>query len=306
MLTEDAATADAVTADAATADDATADAASVGGRLPAKASLVVPDAAMGVDDEAGHPLGSPPLWSPPWVGSPPLGRTPPGLRHPLLQRPREGDAEAPPVPKEEEAAAAPYRLGLGEPPSVEPPPGGEPPPGEDPPRPEAPHRLGLGEATIAATGRTPRSLAMLFRGASAPLVNHAISTSEDGGETWTSPRPLPSLAGPTCQGSVGAFPSHPGQVLLSAPHSGDAGLGGRENLGVWALDLTRGQAAAPRLVGRLWGCKGAYSSYSQDGSLNLFEAGETFRYESIVLAHLELNADNASSSTKEQVEAVGV
>jgi hypothetical protein len=40
------------------------------------------------------------------------------------------------------------------------------------------------------------------------------------------------------------------------------------------------------LVGRLWGCKGAYSYFDRTGTINLFEAGYSFRYETIMLAHL--------------------
>ena len=146
---------------------------------------------------------------------------------------------------------------------------------------------GLGETSIAVDGRSARSLSLFFRAPSSALVNHAISTSDDGGETWTPPQPLPALVGPTCQGSVGGPPTRQGTVLMSAPNSHDRGLGGRENLGIWALDSSK-PASTPVLVGRLWGCKGGYSAFSQDGRFNLFEAGETFRYETIMLAHLNL------------------
>jgi len=151
---------------------------------------------------------------------------------------------------------------------------------------------GCGETSIARDGRGPRTLVLFCRLGSSALVNHAIATSEDGGETWSVAQPLPSIVGPTCQGSVGPAPSLNGTVFVSAPSSRDGGLGGRENLGLWTVDLTQARraAATPDAVyaaehkGRLWGCKGAYTAFSQDGTMNLFEAGEDFRYASIVLA----------------------
>ena len=73
---------------------------------------------------------------------------------------------------------------------------------------------------------------------------------------------------------------------MSAPNSHDGSLGGRENLGLWAMSSK--PTSMPVLVGRLWGCKGGYSAFSQDGRFNLFEAGETFRYETISLVYLNL------------------
>jgi hypothetical protein len=85
-----------------------------------------------------------------------------------------------------------------------------------------------------------------------------------------------------------------GRILISAPDSNDGSLNGRENLGLWAVQLnTSGKAPAngngplpAELVGRLWGCKGGYSYFDPSGTMNLFEAGLSFRYESIMLAHL--------------------
>ena len=73
-----------------------------------------------------------------------------------------------------------------------------------------------------------------------------------------------------------------------APLSHDGSLGGRENLALWQVDPAADPEgiAAPSvtLKGRLWGCKGEYTAFSQDGTMNLFEAGADFRYASIVLA----------------------
>ena len=143
---------------------------------------------------------------------------------------------------------------------------------------------GCGETSIARDGRGPRTLALFCRLGSSALVNHAVATSDDGGETWSLAQPLPSIVGPTCQGSVGPLAAANGSVLVSAPSSRDGSLNGRENLGLWTVDLTTGRAYVAEHKGRLWGCKGAYSAFSQDGTMNLFEAGENFRYASIVLA----------------------
>ena len=143
---------------------------------------------------------------------------------------------------------------------------------------------GCGETSIALDGRGPRTLTLLCRLGTSALVNHAIATSEDGGESWGPAVPLSAVMGPTCQGSVGLHASgRAGTVLVSAPFSADGGLSGRENLALWAVDMTQAKLE-PVLKGRLWGCKAAYSAFSQDGTMNLFEAGETYRYEAIVLA----------------------
>jgi hypothetical protein len=54
-------------------------------------------------------------------------------------------------------------------------------------------------------------------------------------------------------------------------------LNGRENMAVWSYRLNStntgpsGPDPEPRLVARLYPCKAAYSSFLEDGSLNLFE-----------------------------------
>ena len=86
----------------------------------------------------------------------------------------------------------------------------------------------------------------------------------------------------TFDGSIGAA-----EVVLSAPLSHDGSLNGRENLALWQLDPRAPAPPTPKLIGRLWGCKGAYSAFSQEGGstiYNLFEAGETYRYEKLMLA----------------------
>ena len=162
---------------------------------------------------------------------------------------------------------------------------------------------GLGETSVTLDGRGPRSLTFFIRAGSSRLVSHAYALSEDGGETWSEATALPSLMGPTCEGSVVGVPRSRGKVLLSAPYSGDAGLNGREDLRLWVLDTSTTPPHTPTMVGRLWGCKAAYSAFSQeradgvDGAggagtngtvLSLFEAGETFRYASIILARYSM------------------
>ena len=151
---------------------------------------------------------------------------------------------------------------------------------------------GLGEASLIADGRTPNSLVMFVRvGSRSNLENHAIASSADGGETWGAAQLLPGIIGPTCQGSIGSGGAA-GRLLLSAPFSRDAGLGGRENMAVWALTLnttaepTTGGVLQAQMVARLYPCKAAYSGFIQTGPgrLNLFEGGATTRYASIMLA----------------------
>ena len=100
------------------------------------------------------------------------------------------------------------------------------------------------------------------------------------------------------QGSVGAAGGAKvanGQLLLSAPYSHDLGgygQNGRENLAVWTYrlnDTNTGMAGPdpePALVARIYPCKAAYSSFSEDGLLNLFEGGPDMRYQTIMLATL--------------------
>lgn len=145
---------------------------------------------------------------------------------------------------------------------------------------------GCGETSIAVDGRGPRTLSLTCRLGTSALVNHAVATSDDGGESWSDAQPLPGVLGPTCQGSVGPLGGSEGRVLVSAPFSHDGGLDGRENLALWEVDATQ-PAPVAQLRGRLWGCKGAYTAFSADGSSVLFEAGETFRYETIMLAHVD-------------------
>ena len=157
---------------------------------------------------------------------------------------------------------------------------------------------GFGEETIVADGRTDSSLAMFIRsGSRSPLINHAVASSLDGGETWGPARLLPSVVGVTCQGSVAAAggAAANGQLLLAAPFSTDLsgyGQNGRENLAVWSYRLNAtntgptGPDPEPALVARLYPCRAAYSSFMEDGSLNLFEGGPDMRYQQIMLVRL--------------------
>jgi sialidase-1 len=174
--------------------------------------------------------------------------------------------------------------------------------------PLGPGVAGFGEETLVADGRTNASLALFIRSGSkgggqagrrgSPLINHAVASSLDGGATWGPARLLPSVIGVTCQGSIAAAGGAKvanGQVLLSAPYSHDLsgyGQNGRENMAVWTYRLNETNTAAagpdpePELVARLFPCKAAYSSFSEDGQLNLFEGGPEMRYQTIMLARL--------------------
>lgn len=125
-------------------------------------------------------------------------------------------------------------------------------------------------------------------------------------------------------GAAGGAKVANGQLLLSAPYSHDLGgygQNGRENLAVWTYRLNdtntgtdsirtvnisicrcvcdfrsfilmltgagmAGPDPEPALVARIYPCKAAYSSFSEDGMLNLFEGGPDMRYQSIMLATL--------------------
>ena len=131
-------------------------------------------------------------------------------------------------------------------------------------------------------------------------VLHLAPRHPRAGETWTEALPISGgVVGPTCQGSISPSPTARGVVQISAPNSLDGSLNGRENLAIWTVDVSSGPLAAnfqPRqvpaasynasLAARLWGCKGAYTAFSQDGTLILFEGGETYRYDSILLSRL--------------------
>lgn len=145
-----------------------------------------------------------------------------------------------------------------------------------------------GESSIVADGRTNSSVTMMIRVSTRnPLQNHAIATSDDGGETWSAAQLVTAMIGPTCQGSIGRDPKGPpGTVLLSAPFSHDGSLNGRENLAAWSVNVNRSGSLQANLAGRLYPCKAAYSSFSSDGTLNLFEGGDTMRYQSIFLDKL--------------------
>lgn len=147
---------------------------------------------------------------------------------------------------------------------------------------------GLGEASVAHVDGRPGGDAALTAfvrvGSGSALLNHALAESADGGATWSPAVLVPEIVGPTCAGSVG--PAGPGEALLSAPYSHDAGLGGRENLFVWRVNLSNPGSPSFETAGRLWPCATAYSHFSEDGLLNLFEAGPVMRYQQILLARM--------------------
>ena len=129
----------------------------------------------------------------------------------------------------------------------------------------------------------------MVRVSSAPdSTQVAIAPGKKGLHAYTYPS---AIVGPTCEGSVVGEPGGRGAVLLSAPYSRDPSLGGREDLRLWRLDTAVTPKPTLTMLGRLWGCKAAYSAFSQESSpggaedvFSLFEAGEAFRYASIVLA----------------------
>ena len=142
-----------------------------------------------------------------------------------------------------------------------------------------PGSFGGGEGQLVLDGRGPTMLSMVTRVSSNnSLVNHALATSEDGGESWSSQQLLSTLQGTTCQGSI-AHPTGdiPGRLLLSAPHLHDPYLSGRGNLTVWDFNVAHPEKA-PEVLLQVWPNAAGYSSLDASRSGNvgiLFEAGHT-------------------------------
>lgn len=151
---------------------------------------------------------------------------------------------------------------------------------------------GLGESVLAADGRGPKGdgLSMFIRSGStlSPLLSHALSQSDDGGETWTAARMLP-IIGTTCQGAIGHNPlAPPGHLLLSAPSWPSGGLGGRRNMSLWMLNGSD-PAATPVSVMTVFGLGAGYSSFDATGGKTrlLYESGPPHVYDySISLSHI--------------------
>jgi len=144
----------------------------------------------------------------------------------------------------------------------------------------------LTESQLIDDGRSSTSLSLFMRANSDnPLANHALATSDDGGETWSRATLLSALVGPSCQGSIARRPG--GGLLLSAPCSRDAGIGGRQNLTVWSMDQAADGTVAVADATVIWAMPAAYSSLLTDASGRTFaswEGGSGDRYATVKFA----------------------
>merc|ERR1712190_449130 len=79
--------------------------------------------------------------------------------------------------------------------------------------------VGGGESQLVDIPRRgAHSLALFIRVSSRNAdLNHAISISDDEGETWSEPLLVPYITGPTCQGSVARRADV--RLLMSAPNN---------------------------------------------------------------------------------------
>ena len=141
--------------------------------------------------------------------------------------------------------------------------------------------MGVGEAMVAADGRTPNSLTIMIRGGGG-WYSHAVAKSDDGGDTWSNATILP-IVGTTNEGSVGRdVRAPPGKVYLGATYGRNGLYLGRGNMTVFTLDTTAAKPE-PAAVQNVWPDAAGYSDFAQvrrrDGNsgplLLLFEAGGT-------------------------------
>lgn len=136
-----------------------------------------------------------------------------------------------------------------------------------------------GESQVAQYGEGELAMLMRVRGdfvdasGTAPRAvdhNHALSTSSDGGVTWSNASLLP-IQSVYCEGSL--VGTSGGALLLSAPSTNN---GGRANLTVWAsrregnttlfdyvTTLYKGGAAYSSMVAALMHCRPVQNSASR-------------------------------------------
>ena len=155
-----------------------------------------------------------------------------------------------------------------------------------------------GEAQLVDDpARGPDALAMFVRVGVAGDGDrsHALVFSDDAGESWGAPVETTMVTGPSCEGSIGRLPN--GTLLLSAPNNGHWRYPqDRRDLTVWGVDVARNasNASAPpslSLVGstRIWGGPAAYSSLTRAGDFVMFEGGDAYRYQSVMVASTGLS-----------------
>jgi len=117
--------------------------------------------------------------------------------------------------------------------------------------------------------------------------HHALSESEDAGETWSVPVLVPSMTGPSCEGSVGRWAN--GTLLLSAPDNTHWRYpADRRNMHVWALTPNTSVPGTYSTTGtvQVWHGPAAYSGLTLSGDFILFEGGPAYRYQSVMVARV--------------------
>eukprot|EP00729_Bicosta_minor_P001225 gene1225-15381_t len=136
-----------------------------------------------------------------------------------------------------------------------------------------------GESSLVDDGRSPTSLAMTIRvNTKDVLVNHAISYSDDGGETWSNASAVTSARGPTCQGGIG-HRKDGGGLLISWP-----------NYPRWRYPEDRKNMLVPVAGQQIFAGPSAYSAVSADGRWVMFEGGASYRYASVMIARVNITA----------------
>ena len=156
-----------------------------------------------------------------------------------------------------------------------------------------------GESSLVDDGRSANSLAMTIRVSTKNvLVNHALSYSDDGGETWSNATAVQRQIGPTCQGGVG-HRKVGGGLLVSWPnyprwrYPAD-----RKNMTVMLLaenktapaNVTGPERLVPVAMQQIFPGPTAYSAISADGRWVMFEGGESYRYASVMIARVNITA----------------
>eukprot|EP00040_Diaphanoeca_grandis_P003130 m.279791 g.279791 ORF g.279791 m.279791 type:complete len:354 (+) comp143924_c0_seq1:108-1169(+) len=145
-----------------------------------------------------------------------------------------------------------------------------------------------GESQIIADGRGPDSLSMLIRISSHDvLLNHAVATSDDGGETWSVAQVVVGVTGQNCEGSISRA-GDTQHLLISAPHYPRWRYPeDRKNMTVFTIGKNVSQFQVLSET-QIFGGPAAYSSLTPAGDFVLFEGGNSYRYASIMVASTNL------------------
>eukprot|EP01052_Picozoa_sp_SAG31_P029658 SAG31_NODE_2965_length_4843_cov_7.944140_2_plen_359_part_00 len=148
-----------------------------------------------------------------------------------------------------------------------------------------------GESQLVDDLRGSNTLSMLIRvGTNNAFINHALATSDDGGETWSnaSVDGMTMITGPTCQGSIARTAD--GRIVITAPHWNHWRYpADRRNMTAWVFERWANASLKPKpQMIQVWANKpSAYSGLLQDATFVLFEGGASYRYASVLFAQLK-------------------